>query len=53
MLFREIFELSNNFSVENIKTHKGKSFQLVNLPIFAVPKIRCVLDGLRLKIAKT
>jgi hypothetical protein len=42
MLFRGVFELS-------IKTPKGKSFQLVNLPIFAAAKIRDVLNGLNLK----
>ena len=41
--------LANNFSVETIKTPKGKSFQLVNLPIFAAAKIREVLDDLNLK----
>jgi uncharacterized protein len=40
--------LANNFSVETIKTPKGKSFQLVNLPIFAAAKIRDVLNGLNL-----
>lgn len=40
--------LANNFSVETIKTPKGKSFQLVNLPIFAAGKIREVLNGLGL-----
>jgi hypothetical protein len=41
--------LANNFSVEIVKTPKGKPFQLVNLPIFAATKIREVLDGLNLK----
>lgn len=40
--------LANNFSIETIKTPKGKSFQLVNLPIFAASKIRDVLNGLHL-----
>jgi len=38
--------LANNFSVETIKTPKGKSFQLVNLPIFAAGKMREVLNDL-------
>jgi uncharacterized protein len=40
--------LANNFTVETIKTPKGKTFQLVNLPIFAASKIREILDRLKL-----
>lgn len=36
--------LANNFSVETIRTSKGKLFQLINLPIFAAAKIKDVLD---------
>ncbi len=43
--------LANNFSVEQIKTPKGKFFWLVNLPIFAASKIVEVLNRLNLNDA--
>jgi hypothetical protein len=35
--------LDNQFSTETLQTIKGKTFQLVNLPLYAVGKIREVL----------